>query len=85
MAKTKKQKQEEEYRRNKLMEDEVVEFLKKHDSQYDYNILYVRFDPHGTGQIQTVIQEMITYETVELKDGIVKLRSYKKPQDSDQS
>ena len=59
------------------MEDDVVNFLKDHNGQYDYNGLYTRFDPHRTGQIGTVLQEMIGYGAVRFKDGIVRLPSNK--------
>lgn len=85
MAKSARQKREEELKKKNLLRDEVVEFLKKHGGEYHYEGLYVHFDPRRTGNIGPVLQDLITYGTAQREGDLIKLRSYSPPQDSEDS
>ena len=68
----------EEIESNQRMKERVIEFLQEHNGEHEYETLYVFFDRERTGQIQTVLQDMIANKQAVVENGIFKLTSFKK-------
>jgi len=66
----------EEMESNQRMEERVIQFLKEHNGEHEYQTLYVFFDRDRTAQIQTVLQDMIANKKAVVENGIFKLTSF---------
>ena len=60
------QKLEEEYRRKRQSENEVLTHLKDRGPQ-SYNPLYVWFDPHRTANIQTILYDLTMWDLITIE------------------
>ncbi len=63
MARTKRQKQEEDYQRHEGLGWEVLKFLQDKPG-WSYRDLFVRFDPNRTGDSGIVLRDLVVQEYI---------------------
>ena len=77
MAKHYGPKYEKKHRKMKLLERDVLRYLKDHSGCADYNVVYVYFDPNRTGDIGPAIQDLLQWNLAKrTTDGKLELTDY---------